>query len=112
MRSIVPAIVGFLLTASCDHFLGRAAAPTTLDLICVELTGEFRLPADPNGPPEGNQNSEPELFRDLGSADVRTRAEAAKKLLRHSQRRVPASLDAAIRVSGTLGDQRVLNNLV
>ena len=33
------------------------------------------------------------------------------KLLRHSERRVPAILDAAIRVSGSLGDYRILNNL-
>lgn len=103
--------VAVLATSSCQQPSGKSSAAATLNEICVELTGEFRIPSDPNGPPDGNQNSEVELFRRLAAPDPFERAEAAKKLLRHSERRVPASLDAAIRVAGTSGDFRVLNNL-
>lgn len=110
-RLRVFALATVLAAISCDEKSSKSSAAASLDEICVELTGAFRIPSDPNGPPQGNQNSEPELFRRLANSDVRERAEAAKKLLRHSERRVPATLDAAIRVSGSLGDYRVLNNL-
>lgn len=98
-------------SSSCQQAAQRSGSAASLAEICVALTGEFRIPPDPNGPPEGNQNSEAQLFRRLADPDIRERAEAAKKLLRHSERRVPAMLDSAIRVSGELGDPRVLNNL-
>lgn len=96
---------------SCQQPQSSHASAATLSELCVELTGEFRLPPDPNGPPAGNQNSEPQLFRRLADPDLFERAEAAKKILRHSERRVPGALDVAIHVSGSLGDYRVLNNL-
>lgn len=104
-------LASFIFAGSCQQSPNARSSGATLSEICVALTGEFRIPSDPNGPPNGNQNSELELFRRLANPDAFERAEAAKKLLRHSERRVPASLDAAIRVSGLLGDPRVLNNL-
>lgn len=100
-----------LLAGSCEQPPQSRASAASLAELCVVLSGEFRIPPDPNGPPQGNQNSEPALFRRLGDPDPRERAEAAKKILRHSERRVPAALDVAIHVSGSLGDYRVVNNL-
>lgn len=78
---------------------------------CTEIGADYRIPADPGGPPNDNQNSEASLASELGALDIKDRAAAAKKLLRHSERRAAPVLDAAIHVAGSLGDFRVLNNL-
>lgn len=115
MRARALMITSIVGVSACTPTSNRNmhARPSAAALIaeCLSVTAAYEVPAEPNGPPDGNQNSEPALAGRLGDLDEKERAEAAKKLLRHSERRSVALLNAAVHVAGTLGDFRVLNDL-
>lgn len=108
--AVLVVAIGSVSASSCED-----AKPTrtvaSVSVQCVAVGAEFRIPPNPNGPPDDNQNSERSLARALSDPDEKTRADAAMHLLRHSERRIEAVRILAIRKSTLLGDYRILNNL-
>lgn len=101
----------FVVVAAASLLLGcprgaqqRTASPALAELCAAVSSGYTVI----GGPPHGNAGKQDKLFRKLARPDELERMDAARKLLAHSECRVPTINESAIRVSGLTGDPRVV----